>query len=82
MKTRDDKPVDYCPNCGTIHAIGVPCGTCPQHYVPYKWEAKGNGGGKWYCPKCRQNRNRRLRNAALRELCGTPAKAAREDVGM
>lgn len=35
-----------------------------------------------YCPKCRRNRDRKLQNAALRNICGTSARAAREDMGL
>ena len=47
-----------------------------------KWHVTGDGGGWWFCPKCLRNKNKREQNAALRELCGTSARAAREDMGM
>ena len=36
----------------------------------------------FYCPRCHVNRSRRSKNAVLRELCGTSARAAREDMGL
>lgn len=38
--------------------------------------------GYLYCSRCRVNRNRRIQNAALHELCGTSARAARLDMGL
>lgn len=34
------------------------------------------------CKFCKRNQYARERNAALRELCGTSARAAREDMGL
>ena len=34
------------------------------------------------CPSCDRNREARLKNMVLRELCGTSAKAAKEDMGL
>ena len=37
---------------------------------------------KIYCPKCERNLQRRVENEILRDLCGTSARAAREDMGL
>ena len=43
---------------------------------------KADGHTYRYCPRCRRNARRRAENAALRELCGTSARAARIDMGL
>lgn len=35
-----------------------------------------------YCPQCEKNANKRAENQILRDLCGTSARAAREDMGL
>jgi len=54
----------------------VTCKKHPQEII------KTDATGKLYCPKCRRNRDRRLQNAMLRDLCGTSARAARLDMGL
>lgn len=56
---------------------------CSKHpSAKMKSEYDDRRGICFYCPVCRRNRERRLQNAALRELCGTSARAAREDMGL
>jgi len=56
---------------------------CTQHpHTELVGNIKADGHRYVYCPKCRRNKRRRMDNAALRELCGTSARAAREDMGL
>ena len=50
---------------------------CVQHKTPINKQ-----NGVFFCGKCRKNRRMRDQNATLRELCGTSARAAREDMGL
>jgi Zn finger protein HypA/HybF involved in hydrogenase expression len=53
--------------------------TCTKHETQ---AIKQDTQGKLYCPRCRSNAYKREINASLRELCGTSARAAREDMGL
>lgn len=54
--------------------------TCTKHPTQH---IKQNPRTKTlYCPQCRRNAVRRETNQMLSNLCGTSARAAREDMGL
>ena len=53
--------------------------TCTKHNTPIKQDKKTK---HLYCPKCRRNRNARIKNILLRDICGISAAAARRDMGL
>lgn len=50
---------------------------CSKHRTPISKK-----DGKFYCVKCRRNRDARAKNQILRDICGTSAAAARRDMGL
>lgn len=38
--------------------------------------------GRFFCLKCQRNRDKRIKNQILRDMCGTSAAAARRDGNM
>lgn len=38
--------------------------------------------GKFYCAQCQRNKNARIKNQMLRNICGTSAAAAKRDMGI
>ena len=57
---------------------GLPV-VCPKHKL---YQMRETEKGFIFCAHCRRNRIARDRNSILREVCGTSARAAREDMGL
>jgi hypothetical protein len=53
--------------------------TCKKHF---NQGMRKTQSGFIFCPICKRNQIARARNEILRDICGTSARAAKEDMGI